>query len=541
MFQVEGKPFFCMGGQVHNSTSYNRADLERAIPALQRIQANTLAAPVMWELLEPQPGVYDFTQLQDILAVARKHSLKVVLLWFGSWKNGASHYVPEWVKLQKERFVQGPDGISVNSLSAVLEENLEADRNAFGALLQELRRLDERERTVLAVQVNNEPGILGSDRDYGQTAEALFNAPVPEEVLDWLQAGGGTAVHAAWHKHGSRRGQNWQQTFGLYAGEYFTAYHTAKYEQRLAQKGKELYPLPMYANVWLKEMHWGIPGSSYPSGGGTSNVLELWKHFAPALDCIAPDIYVNDLERYQRVIKTYARQDNPLYIPECSVGAAGALNLFLAVCEKEAVGFHAFAVDSLPEQNESAAPDCGSDFIESMRILHNAIPLLEHRQGALFPVLQRENLEYEVLDFGDYVGMIRFFSPRQGVLDPRLEWLDTFHCLARREDARKAMTRGRGLINARGNGEFFLAGTGFRLLLVPQSDIRQMLSSTSANEWMQTRQWNYLSVEEGYLDRDMGWHCTRRRNGDETDHGAWVTQDVGIVRVRMNQSALQKA
>ncbi|WP_418666415.1 DUF5597 domain-containing protein [Allofournierella sp.] len=540
MFEVNDKPFFSLGGQVHNSTAYNRADLERAIPSLKLIHANTIAAPVMWELLEPERGVYDFTQLHNLMEVARANKLKAVVLWFGSWKNGTSHYLPGWLKIQKERFVVGADGVPLCCLSAVLRQNLEEERRAFEALMREVCALNRVEQTVIAVQINNEPGILGSDRDYGAEAEALFQQPLPADLLAWLQAGGDDPVHAAWRANGALLKAGWQAALGLYAGEYFTAYHTARYEQSLAETAKAVCPLPVYVNVWLKEMYWGIPGASYPSGGGTHNVLGLWRHFAPDLAAVAPDIYVNDTERYREVIRRYARPDNPLYIPECSISPAGALNLFTAACEGRLVGVHAFGVDSLLNE-EGTLSAAGADFAESMAILHSALPLLTQRTGTLVPVVQQENVGYQVIDFGDYLGMIRFFTGGEKAIDPTLEWLDTAHCLMQPQAARKAAVRGRGLINARAKNEFFIAGSGFRLLLLPQKSIRQMLSGANMNEWMQTRQWDYLSVEEGYLDDEQRWYCVRRRNGDETDHGAWVTQDVGLVRVQMNPNAWDDA
>ena len=33
---------------------------------------------------------------------ARKNDLKIVVLWFGSWKNSMSCYAPSWVKTNPE-------------------------------------------------------------------------------------------------------------------------------------------------------------------------------------------------------------------------------------------------------------------------------------------------------------------------------------------------------------------------------------------------------------------------------------------------------
>ena len=57
-----------------------------------------MIAPVTWELLEPIEGTYDFGQLEAMVRTARKHQMKLILLWFGSWKNSLMKYTPAWVK-----------------------------------------------------------------------------------------------------------------------------------------------------------------------------------------------------------------------------------------------------------------------------------------------------------------------------------------------------------------------------------------------------------------------------------------------------------
>ncbi len=59
----------------------------------------------------------------------------------------------------------------------------------------------------------------------------------------------------------------------------------------------------------------GAPGT-YESGGPTDNVLPIWKAAAPALDILAPDIYVNDSAEYLKVMDLYHRDDNALFVPE---------------------------------------------------------------------------------------------------------------------------------------------------------------------------------------------------------------------------------
>lgn len=544
LFIVNNRPFFTLGGQLQNSTSYNKQDMKKAFKALKIINANTVAIPVMWEMIEPTEGIFDYTQLEYIISEARENGLKLIILWFGSWKNGVSHFVPQWVKTDKNRFdfVKTAIGKTIRNLSAVSRENLEADKKAFCKLINQIKKIDADEGTVIAVQVQNEPGIVGSDRDYSDKAEELFNSTVPEELLSILKHAKNCAIYKSFEDNGFRFESSWSKTFGLYAGEYFTAYHTAKYIEEIAKQGKDIYDIPMYTNVWLKEMYWRIPGSSYPSGGATYNVLDLWKSFTPSLFTIAPDIYVNNLKIYKQICENYSREDNPLYIPESAPGVANAINMFSAISDYGAIGYHTFAVDSIVTSNGDPNLGFCSEFIDSMKAVSNAIPLLESKKGKFYSVIQEEFTSYTVIDFDDYIGLVRYFKPdpNQNLLDNNLSWLDTFHSIADPIEAPKIATRGRGMINYMGKGEFYLTGCGYRLLLIEKDRIQNMTSNICANEWMSTRQWNFLSVEEGYLDKDLNWTCTRKRNGDETDNGTWVQADVGLVRVLLDYNAIKR-
>lgn len=59
---------------------------------------NTVIAPVYWQLIEPQEHHFDFSTVDGLIKGARAHHMKLVLLWFGTWKNSMSCYVPDWVK-----------------------------------------------------------------------------------------------------------------------------------------------------------------------------------------------------------------------------------------------------------------------------------------------------------------------------------------------------------------------------------------------------------------------------------------------------------
>jgi Glycosyl hydrolases family 35 len=90
---VNGKPFLILGGQAHNSSASNPKDLEPVWQSLVAMHANTAEIPIYWELVEPQPGHFDFHLIDSIIQGARRHGLHVVLLWFGTRKILRSTFV----------------------------------------------------------------------------------------------------------------------------------------------------------------------------------------------------------------------------------------------------------------------------------------------------------------------------------------------------------------------------------------------------------------------------------------------------------------
>ncbi|MGH8193291.1 MAG: DUF5597 domain-containing protein, partial [Woeseiaceae bacterium] len=325
---VDGAPFLILGAQTNNSSNYP-AMLHKVWPAAERMQANTVVIPVGWEQVEPQEGRFDFSFVDTLVAEARERDLRLVLLWFATWKNNSPAYAPEWVKLDNARFprVITAGGETLNSLSPHFESTLEADKKAFVALMQHLEDIDGR-RTVIMVQVQNEAGTYGSARDYSDTAEGLFREEVPDELLEDLDKTGG----------------DWRTVFGDDADEYFHAWHIARYCDEIAAAGKAVYPLPMYVNVALRNPFNPGKAGTYASGGPTDNVLHVWKSAAPNIDMISPDIYFRHHRTVTRVMDLYRRPDNALYISEIGNDQPFARYFFSAL-GREAIGFAPFGMD----------------------------------------------------------------------------------------------------------------------------------------------------------------------------------------------------
>ena len=97
---VDNKPFLILGGELGNSSASSNEYMRPVWPTLKQMNLNTVIAPVYWELIEPVEGRFDFSLADTLLRNARLNKMKLVLLWFGAWKNSMSCYAPAWVKTQ---------------------------------------------------------------------------------------------------------------------------------------------------------------------------------------------------------------------------------------------------------------------------------------------------------------------------------------------------------------------------------------------------------------------------------------------------------
>ena len=98
---------------------------------------------------------------------------------------------PGWKPMRKTlQTGNATNGKPIWVLSSHCRANLEADKNAFKALCRHLKDTDSAEQTVIGLQVENQPGILGSDRDYSPEGQAEFDNPVPEKLISAIKTAG---------------------------------------------------------------------------------------------------------------------------------------------------------------------------------------------------------------------------------------------------------------------------------------------------------------------------------------------------------------
>jgi hypothetical protein len=513
---VDDAPYLMLGAQVHNSSDWP-AMLPKVWPAMEYLNVNTVEIPVYWEQFEPRHGQYDYTVIDTLLAEARQHRVRLVLLWFGTWKNGSQHYMPEWMKLAPDRYPHMVDknGGAVDSPSPYASASLEADKSAFSAFMHHLKAADP-QRTVIMVQVENEPGTWGSVRDYSPAAQKLFEAPVPPEVLDAMQ------VKAA------SPSPNWQEAFGPEAEVCFHAWSVARYVEQVAAAGKAVYPLPLYANAALRDpLKPGAPGS-YESGGPTDNVLAIWKVAAPALDILAPDIYMNDPAAYLKVLELYHRDDNPLFVPE--TGGADNARFFFSALALQAIGFSAFGMDYTRDRGDAAG---GSrpreEFLTPWAMNYRLIGPMQREiarlnfEGKLQAAAEEKGKVTETLPFGPWEAVVSYgaFRNNRAVGNPE--------------------PTGRVLIAQLKENQFLVAGFFCRVDFFPAGTEQQRKSQHIVEGTGQTPsalidgKWQhrqFLRVEEGTYENGV-FKFLRIWNGDETDWGLNFGSEPVVLRVSL--------
>jgi len=377
---VDGKPFLALAGELGNNTATSLENMEPIWPKLVSGNLNCVLVAISWAQMEPVEGKYEFALVDGLIQEARRNNLKIVFLWFGSWKNGLSSYAPYWVKKDYKRFprIQIQGGKSMELLSTLGDATRDADARAYRALMRHIKDFDSDQHTVVMMQVENEVGVLRDSRDRSAPANKAFAGPVPKELMDYLQQHKQTLspeLREVWGAQGFKSSGSWEEVFGpgkpdsvempiqtksppmspdehaiswrkLHwpVDEIFMAWNYARFVNKVVAEGKAEYDIPVYVNAWLQQPNHAWPGT-YPCGGPVPQVHDVWRAGAPAVDVLAPDLY---LEYFDEVAARFTRNGNPLFIPETSADAANVLPAF---GKFNAIGFSPFFIE------RSAAPD----------------------------------------------------------------------------------------------------------------------------------------------------------------------------------------
>ncbi|KAJ5693068.1 hypothetical protein N7462_002491 [Penicillium macrosclerotiorum] len=90
---VKGRPFLSLAAELQNSSMTSAGYMSSVWQKLVDTNVNTVLGCVTWEDIEPVEDQFSFTELDKIVTGAREHGLHLIMLWFGSFKNGMSFHV----------------------------------------------------------------------------------------------------------------------------------------------------------------------------------------------------------------------------------------------------------------------------------------------------------------------------------------------------------------------------------------------------------------------------------------------------------------
>ena len=490
---VDGKPFLILGGELHNSSSSSVEYMRPVWPRLAAMHLNTVLTPVAWETIEPEEGKFDFKGMDGLLEGARENNLKLVVLWFGAWKNTYSSYAPGWVKTATERFprVQLSDGRGTERLSPFSTTVRDADMRAFARLMRHLREVDEA-HTVLMVQVENEVGVIPESRDHSSVANAAFTAAVPPALTGYLEKHRtrlDPEFRAAWEAAGGKTVGTWQEVFGKSSltDDLFMAWQYATYIEHVTTAGKAEYSLPMYANAALIRPNYE-PGQ-YNSGGPLPHSMDVWHVGAPSLDFLSPDIYFNEFALWAG---RYTRRDNPLFIPEAQGGSAGTANALYAFGQLSAIGFCPFGID-----DQGNAPlDLVGITNPSERPDNSAIEYVYAQLAKLAPV---------ILEKQGTGGLTATLIEGEAQRSARVSLGGYTATITRAGSTSSAGARLAAMFIPNGPNEFLVVGSGDAQITF--STDKPGLSIVGIE-----------SIEEEFYENEA-WVPRRRLNGDESSQG----------------------
>ena len=449
---VDGKTFVILGGELHNSSASDLDYMKEHVwPTLRKLGGNCYLAPVYWEEIEKTKGQFDFELVDGLISQAREENVRLVLLWFGLWKNGASTYVPAWMKLDEQYFyMQDEEGRLLESISPFCDEAVDLDKNAFSHLMGHLREYDK-ERTVLMIQVENEVGVWHHSRDYSRQANEIFDKEIPEEISLLFNNVSGT----------------WEEAFGKKAQENFMAWAFSKAVSTIASAGKKEYPLPMFMNCVPNSMGISNLAGSYPSGGPLVSALNVWKAMAPEIDLYGPDIYIPAF----KAISSGFAMDNAFILPETTGDKNCISKALFSVAAYETICFSPFGIEMLmqPYDERDLLAQTNSDIInyspeagESLAEAYCLIKALqeeirEAREEKRIAAFLQEGELGEEFHLGDYIFQVVYGGT------PPIPWMTT-QVPKRREDA----PIGGGFILQENDDTFLIAGVSANIEIFPK-------------------------------------------------------------------------
>lgn len=505
---VDGSPLVLRSGELNNSTasSIRYMEQQRTFERLKALNLNSVIATASWELVESVEGEYNFAEVDYIIEQARKYDMKVILLWFGTFKNPFMTYAPSWVKQNPGKYprAKDADGNDLEMPSVFSEAVLKADARAYVATLEHIREVDT-DNTVVMIQIENEPGLRGTPRDFSALAEKAWRADVPAQLINYLKANSDSLqpdIKAAWERSGRREKGNWEEVFGKSLSEddgtnailnqtehFFTAYAFARYLDYMAIEGKKVLPLPTFVNSSVFRID--SRGISLGNGCSIPEFFDLYKAGAPNLDILTPNSYMQQLDQ---ICEAFSWKGNPILIPESTVTGARAL---YSVGEWDAIAFSPFGIDSWAEgvlENPTPEQQLFAHTYDQMAQMEELIEEHLGKESMRGAYIYNTRAE-DTLQMGNYE--IRFSRGRSFDIGALMAPTGSFSA----EKQEQARFEGGAIIIQTQPDEFYVVGYGISANFQLREGIKHSFCG-------------YDSIDEGIF-RDGEFVEYRRLNGDE--------------------------
>ena len=518
---VDGKPFLILGSEMHNSTGTDTAAVTAVMKQAKMLNMNTVLGYAYWEMVEPSEGRFNFYLVDHLIKSAEKEDLKLILVWFGSWKSTTSSYAPEWVKTNPKRFERYAlaDKTTLEILSPFCEENLKADTKAYVALMKHLKETDIK-HTVIMLQPENEPGTFSSYRDFSPKAEKAWNTNVPNDVIDYLKNNKANlfpALEKSWTANGNKINGKWAELFGdiqgfpHYAEELFSAYFYSKFINSLTSEGRKVLDLPSYCNGWLYNKL-----GNYPHGTINPHVLDMYHAAGKALDFYSPNVYSLD---YDQLFSDYKTGGKTLFIPESILSPAGAL---YAIGEYDAIGFAPYGIDGWnpADKNQKLLSEVNKTLQEMQGLIMSRFNSNEMRGLYQAPMARNKSIE-----IGDYILSVSSAESHRFAIDfgkslekagketisfPQLMGIEVPEGMPHQEEQKSTPPNpfaglpkdfGAAIIMMNSPDEFYIAGYGLRVDFALKNGVT-------------FNHLGYRSIDKGYF-KNNEFIVTKRWNGDE--------------------------
>lgn len=460
-FLIDGEPFVILGLQWACESCFSKEVMNPLFAQAARLHANTAVLPLYWREVEPKEGRYDYAMIDERIRRAEENGLRVILLWFATWKNGEEFYAPDYIRSNPKvyRYSTDREGKKLVSLCPSCEATRERDARALSGIMAHLRDFDAR-HTVIMVQVENEPGIIGSDRCYCPECNERFERERDRWVTEW----------------------------GDHAAEAFGASLLCAYIDHVAERAKAAHPLPLYMNVAFGlsvHSELAVPGREHFATGAVTYLYPLYRTNLKHVDIIAPDIYHHGYSDFLRISEVYATETNPYYVAETSSSTTGRAecNAFYAIGRHGAVGFDPWAIDSpFPERFGPPLVDpIGGEWGPQAYALRDSYHAISSAMVQIAEAQGTARIATFVQEAGDRVAAHRFSD---------CDVVVNYH---------EPEGTGRGIVIQEGDGTYIVVGVGFSVNFRTHAPAGRPIRIASVEKGrFEGREWRCLFPVEHY-------------------------------------------